>query len=61
MSILPFITCTDQLELVRILDCLVHYIDHVLSFFICGIAVSILAVGAGSYLEHAMVAYLVVI
>ena len=59
--LIPFLTCTDHLDLVGILDCFVQYIDHVLSFFVYDIAVSILAVGAGVSLEHAKGAYLVVL
>ena len=48
MSLLPFLTYTDRLELVRILDCLVQYIDHVLGFFIHGLVTILLALGAGA-------------
>ena len=58
MSLIPFLTCTDRLDLVRVTDLLVQYIDHVLGFFICGLVMSLLALGAGSSLEHAKVAYL---
>ena len=61
MSLLPFLTCTEHLDLVRILDCLVHYINHVLGFFICGLAVSILELGAGALLKHDKGAYLLVL
>ena len=61
MSLIPFLTCTDRLDLVRILDCLVQYISHVLSFFIYGLAVSLLAVGDGSSLEHSKGEYRVVL
>ena len=53
MSLLPFFTCTDRLDLVGILDLLVQYIDHVLKLFIYGIVVSLLAVGAGASQDHA--------
>ena len=46
MYLLPFITCIDRLDLVRILDFLVQYIYHVLGFFICGLAMSLISVGA---------------
>ena len=59
MSLIPFLTYTDRLDLVRIIDCPVQYIDHVLGFFIHGLAVSFIAVGAGSLLEHTNGAYLV--
>ena len=61
MYLLPFLTCTDRLDLVGILDCLVQYIYHVLSFFICGLALSLLVVGDGASLEHAKGEYLVVL
>ena len=61
MYLLPFITCTDRLDLVRILDLLVQYIDHVIGFFVYGLAMSLLAVGAVAFLEHAKGAYLVVL
>ena len=46
MSLITFLTCNDRLDLVRIIDCLVQYIYHVLGFFICVLAVSLLVVGA---------------
>ena len=61
MSLLTFLNFTDHLDLVGILDFLVHYIDHVLSLLICGLEVSLLSVGAGASLEHAKGAYLVVL
>ena len=61
MSLLPFLTCTDRLDLVGILDCFVQYIDHVISFFVCGLAVSLLTLGDGALLEDAKVKYLVVL
>ena len=61
MPLLPFLTYTDRLDLVRILDCLVQYIENVLGFFIRGLAILILAVGSGSLLEHTKGAYLVVL
>ena len=61
MSLLPFLTCTDRLDLVGILECLVQYIDHVIIFFICGPAVSLIAVGDGASLEQSKCAYLVVL
>ena len=61
MSLLTFITRTDRLYLFGILDFLVHYIDHVLGFFICGLAISLLVVEAGASLEHAKGEYLVVL
>ena len=61
MYLLPFLTCTDRLDLVGIIDCLVQYIDHVISFLICGLEVSLLVVGAGSSLGHAKGVHLVVI
>ena len=59
MYLLPFITYTEHLDLVRIIDCLVQYFDHVLGLFICGLVTSLLEVGSGVLLEHAKVAYLV--
>ena len=59
MSLLHFLTCTDHLDLVRIIYCLVQHIDHVLGFFVCELAVSLLVVGSGSSLEHAQGAYIV--
>ena len=50
MSLITFLTYTDCLDLVRILDCLVQYIDYVLGFFIRGLEMSLLAVGHGSSL-----------
>ena len=47
--------------MVRVLDFLVQYIDHVLSLFICGLVVILIAVGAGVSLEHPKGAYLVVL
>ena len=61
MHLLPFITCTDRLDLVRVLDHLVQYIDHVLGLFICGLAVILLAVGARASLEYSKGAYLVIL
>ena len=60
MYLLPFITCADCLDLVGIIKFLVHYIYHVFSFFICGLAVVLLAGGAGASLEHTKGSYLVV-
>ena len=56
-----FFTYNYCLDLVRILDFLSQYIYHVLGFFICGLAMSLLVVGAGASLEHANGAYLVVL
>ena len=43
----------------RVIDCIVQYIYHVLGFFVCGLDMSLLAVGAGALLEHTKGAYLV--
>ena len=61
MSLLTFLTCTYRLDLVGIIDCLVRYIDHLISFFICGLAVSLISVGDGALLENAKGEYLVVL
>ena len=61
MSLISFLTCTDRLDLVDILYLLVQYIDHVISFFVCGLAVSLLSVGDGTSLEDANGAYLFVL
>ena len=61
MYLLPFLTCTDRLYLVWIIDCLVQYIGHVVVLFICGLAMSLLAVGAGESLEHAKGSYIAVL
>ena len=61
MSLLTFLTYTYRLSLVRILDCLVHYIDHVIRFFVRGLVMRLLAVGSGGSLEHFKGAYLVVL
>ena len=61
MSLLPFLAYTDRLDLARIIDFLVQYIDHVLGLFIRGLASSLLAVEAGASLEHAKGEYLVVL
>ena len=61
MSLLTFLTYTERLDLVRIFDCLVHYIDHVIGFFIRGLAMSLLAAEAGESLEYSKGAYLVVL
>ena len=61
MYLITIITCTNQLDLVGIIDCLVQYFYHVLSFFICDLAVSFLEVGAGELLEHVNGAYLVIL
>ena len=59
MSLITFITYTYHLDLVSILDCILHYIDYVFGFLIHGLAMSILSVGDESLLEHAKGAYLV--
>ena len=61
MSLLTFLTCTDRLDLVRIIYCLVRYIDHVLGFFVCGLAMSLLALAAVALTKHAKGAYLIVL
>ena len=53
MPLLTFLTFTDRLDLVGVLDRLVQNIDHVLILFGCGLGVRLLVVGAGTYLEHA--------
>ena len=57
MSLLTFLTYTDRLDLVGIIDLLVQHIYHVLDFFIHGLAMSLLAVGDGALLEHVKGAY----
>ena len=61
MPLFLFLVCTDRLDLVGVLDSLVQNIDLMLSLFICGLAVSLLSVGYGAFLEHAKGAYLVII
>ena len=61
MPLLTFLTCTDRLDLVGVLDRLVQNIDHVLNLFVCGLGVSLLVVGDGTLLDHAKGEYIVVL
>ena len=61
MFLLTFLIYTNFLDLFCILDLLVQYIDHVIGLFIRGLAMSLLAVGSGSFMNHAKGAYLVVL
>ena len=59
--LLPFLSYIDQLELVGVIDCLVQYIYHMISPFVCGLTLSLFAVRAGSSIEHSKGVYLVLI